>query len=204
MNSKISPGFLWVIPLSESTARVGLFADFDYKELNEILNEFLENNEELRDVKILKKYHGKIPIYDPKKDIVKNRAILIGDAASQVKPTTSGGLIIGFNCAKIAAEVVYEAISSQNIDILKNYQKRYRKMYNNELKMQLKVQNTYKSLDDDNLDSVILKLKEKEVGKIVSEYGDLDSQAPLMIKLIKSGIIFSVLPKLLSRKIFGL
>ncbi|MEL7671566.1 NAD(P)/FAD-dependent oxidoreductase [Methanobacterium sp.] len=204
VNSKISPGFLWVIPISESTARVGLFADFDYKELSEILNEFLENNEELRDSKILKKYHGKIPIYDPKKDIVKNRAILIGDAASQVKPTTSGGLIIGFNCAKIAAEVVYESISSQNIDILKNYQKRYKKMYNNELKMQLKVQNTYKSLDDDNLDSVILKLKEKEVGKIVSEYGDLDSQAPLMIKLIKSGIIFSVLPKLLSRKIFGL
>ncbi len=204
VNSKISPGFLWVIPLSESTARVGLFADFDYKELSEILNEFLKNNEELRDAKILKKYHGRIPIYDPKKDIVKNRAILIGDAASQVKPTTSGGLIIGFNCAKIAAEVVYEAISSHDIDILKNYQKRYRKMYNNELKMQLKVQNTYESLDNNSLDSVILKLKEKEVGKIVSEYGDLDSQAPLMIKLIKSGIIFSVLPKLLSRKIFGL
>lgn len=204
VNSKISPGFLWVIPISESTARVGLFADFDYKELSEILNEFLENNEELRNAKILKKYHGIIPIYDPKKDIVKNRAILIGDAASQVKPTTSGGLIIGFNCAKIAAEVVYEAISSQNIDILKTYQKRYKKMYNNELKMQLKVQSTYESLDDNNLNSVILKLKEKEVGKIVSEYGDLDSQAPLMIKLIKSGIIFSVLPKLLSRKIFGL
>jgi hypothetical protein len=77
-------------------------------------------------------------------------------------------------------------------------------MYNNELKMQLKVQNTYESLNNDNLDSVILKLKEKEIGKIVSEYGDLDSQSPLMIKLIKSGIIFSVLPNLLSRKIFGL
>jgi len=204
VNSKISPGFLWVIPISEYTARVGLFGDFDYKDLSEILNDFLKNNETLRNAKILKKYHGKIPIYDPKKDIVKNRAILIGDAASQVKPTTSGGLIIGFNCAKIASEVVYEAISSQNIDILKKYQKRYKKMYNTELKMQLKVQDTYKSLDDENLDSVILKLKEKEVGKIVSEYGDLDSQSPLMIKLIKNGVIFSVLPKLLSRKIFGL
>lgn len=204
VNSKISPGFLWIIPLSESTARIGLFADFDYQNLSGIIDEFLENNEKLRNAKILKKYHGRIPVYDPKKDIVKNRAILIGDAASQVKPTTGGGLIIGFNCAKIAAEIVYEAISSQNIDILKDYQKKYRKMYNTELKMQLKVQNTYESLDDDNLDSVILKLKEKEVGKIVSEYGDLDSQSPLMIKLIKSGIIFSVLPKLLSRKIFGL
>ena len=204
VNSKISPGFIWIIPISKSTARVGLFADRDYQNLGKILNEFLESDKELRDAKILKKYHGRIPIYDPKKDIVKNRAILIGDAASQVKPTTCGGLIIGFNCAKIAAETVHEAISSKNIDILKKYQKKYKKMYNTELKMQLKVQNTYESLDDDNLDSVILKLKEKEVGKIVSEYGDLDSQSPLMIKLIKSGVIFSVLPKLLSRKIFGL
>ena len=52
VNSKISPGFLWVIPLSESTARVGLFADFDYKELSQIFKEFLNNNEELRDAKI--------------------------------------------------------------------------------------------------------------------------------------------------------
>ncbi len=204
VNSEISPGFLWVIPLSKSTARIGLFANSDYKNLSEILNNFLANNENLKDAIILKKYHGIIPVYDPKKDVVKNRAILIGDAASQVKPTTGGGLIIGFVCAKIAAEVVYKSISSKNIDILKTYQKQYRKMYNTELKMQLKVQKTYSSLNDDDLDSVILKLKEKEIGKIVSEHGDLDSQSPLMKELIKSGLIFSVLPKLLSRTIFGL
>jgi digeranylgeranylglycerophospholipid reductase len=204
VNSEISPGFLWVIPLSKSTARVGLFADSDYQNLSGILNKFLADSEKLKDAKILKKYHGIIPVYDPKKEVVKNRVILIGDAASQVKPTTGGGLIIGFVCAKIAAETVYDAVNSQNIDILKNYQKQYRKMYKNELKMQLKVQTTYNSLNDDDLDSVILKLKEKEIGKIVSECGDLDSQSPLMKELLKSGLIFSVLPKLLSRKIFGL
>lgn len=203
-NSEMSPGFLWVIPLSKSTARVGLFADSNYQNLSGILNKFLETNEKLKNAQILKKYHGIIPVYDPKKDVVKNRAILIGDAASQVKPTTGGGLVIGFVCAKIAAEVVYEAIKSKNVDILKDYGKQYKKMYNTELKMQLKVQKTYKSLDNDDLDSVILKLKEKEIGKIVSECGDLDSQSPLMKELLKSGLIFSVLPKLLSRTIFGL
>lgn len=203
-NSEMSPGFLWVIPLTKSTARVGLFANSNYQDLNGMLNKFLKSSEKLHNANILKKYHGIIPVYDPKKDIVKNRAILIGDAASQVKPTTGGGLIIGFVCAKIAAEVVHDAISSKNMDILKNYQKQYRKMYKTELKMQLKVQKTYKSLNDDDLDSVILKLKEKEIGKIVSECGDLDSQSPLVKELIKSGLIFSVLPKLLSRTIFGL
>lgn len=203
VNSEISPGFIWTIPLSESTARVGLFANSSYKSLNMILNNFLESDEKLKDAEILKKYYGKIPLYESK-NIVKDRAILLGDSASQVKPTTGGGLIIGFICAKIAAEIVYEAINSNNMAILKEYQKQFKKMYNNELKMQLKVQETYGSLSNDDLDSVILKLKEKEVGKIVSEYGDLDSQSPLVINLLKSGILFSVLPKLLFRKIFSL
>lgn len=204
VNSKISPGFLWTIPLSKSTARVGLFADYDYKILTQILDQFISNSGNLKDSRILKKYQGQIPVYSPKNEVQKNRGILIGDSASQVKPTTGGGLIIGFICAKIAAETVYDAISSKNMDILKNYQKKYRKMYKNELTMQLKVQKTYKSLKNDDLDSVILKLKEKEIGKIVSQYGDLDSQYPLMKEIIKSGILFSVLPKLLTRSIFGL
>ncbi len=204
VNSEISPGFLWTIPISRSTARVGLFADYDYKTLNMILNKFMASDTKLKKARIIKKYHGQIPIYDPEKEVVKNRAVLIGDAASQVKPTTGGGLIIGFICAKLAAEVVHEAISSRNLSILKNYQKQYRKRYKNELKMQIKVQKTYESLDDDDLDSVILKLKEKGIGQIVSEYGDLDSQSVVMKEIIKSGLLLSVLPKLLSRKIFGI
>jgi len=204
VNSEISPGFIWTIPLSKSTARVGLFANYDYKNLTGILNKFIETNEKLKNAKILKKYYGKIPLYDSKKKVVKDRTILIGDSASQVKPTTGGGLIIGFKCAKIASEIVYEAIDSNNMNILKNYQKKYKKMYKNELSMQLKVQNTYKSLSNDDLDSVILKMKEKEIGKIVSKYGDLDSQSVIMKEIIKSGLLFSVLPKLLSRTIFGL
>lgn len=204
VNSEISPGFLWTIPLSKSAARIGLFANMDYQHLTKVLDEFLENDDELKDAKVLKKYYGKIPLYDSRKNIVKDRAILIGDSASQVKPTTGGGLIIGFICAKMAAEIVYESITSKNIDILKDYQKQFKKMYNNELKMQIKVQKTYESLSNEDLDSVILKMKEKEIGKIVSKYGDLDSQSVVMKEIIKSGLLFSILPRLLSRTIFGL
>ena len=203
IDSSISPGFIWNIPLTKSTSRVGLFADYNYKELNGILNKFLEKEENLKNAQILKKYYGRIPLYESKK-IVKDKAILIGDSASQVKPTTGGGLIIGFVCAKLAADIVYEAINSKNMNILKNYQKKFKKMYKNELEIQLKVANTYKSLNNDDLNSIISKLKEKDIGKIVSKYGDLDSQSILMKEVIKSGLLFSVLPKLISRKIFGL
>ncbi|MGZ7047973.1 MAG: geranylgeranyl reductase family protein [Methanobacterium sp.] len=204
VDSKISPGFIWIIPISKRTARVGLFYDTEYKELNNILKDFACNNEFLKDSKILKKYHGKIPVYNYKNKIVKGRAILIGDAASQIKPTTGGGLVIGFICAKMAAEVVVEAIKSDDISLLNNYQKRYKKKFENELKMQLKVQKTFESLTNHDLDSMFAKLKEKGAEKIISKYGDIDSQSPLVKEMLKTGMLFSILPKLLSRRILNL
>ncbi|MGZ7049366.1 MAG: geranylgeranyl reductase family protein [Methanobacterium sp.] len=204
VDSKISPGFIWIIPISKRTARVGLFYDTEYKELNNILKDFACNNEFLKDSKILKKYHGKIPVYNYKNKIVKGRAILIGDAASQIKPTTGGGLVIGFICAKMAAEDVVEAIKSDDISLLNNYQKRYKKKFENELKMQLKVQKTFESLTNSDLDSMFAKLKEKGAEKIISKYGDIDSQSPLVKEMLKTGMLFSILPKLLSRRILNL
>ncbi|MGZ7067184.1 MAG: geranylgeranyl reductase family protein [Methanobacterium sp.] len=204
VDSKISPGFIWIIPISKRTARVGLFYDTEYKELNNILKDFACNNEFLKDSKILKKYHGKIPVYNYKNKIVKGRAILIGDAASQIKPTTGGGLVIGFICAKMAAEVVVEAIKSDDFSLLNNYQKRYKKKFENELKMQLKVQKTFESLTNHDLDSMFAKLKEKGAEKIISKYGDIDSQSPLVKEMLKTGMLFSILPKLLSRRILNL
>ncbi|MGZ7068572.1 MAG: geranylgeranyl reductase family protein [Methanobacterium sp.] len=204
VESKFSPGFIWIIPLSKNTARVGLFYDTDYKDLNKILKEFMAKNEFLKDCKILKKYHGKIPVNNFKNKIVKDRAILIGDAASQVKPTTGGGLVIGFTCAKMASEVVAEALEADDISILKNYQKKYKKKFENELKMQVKVQNTFESLTDDDLDSMFRKLKEKGAEEIISKYGDIDSQSPLVKEFIKRGLIFSILPKILSRTLLNL
>lgn len=204
VNSKFSPGFIWIIPVSKRAARVGLFYDTEYKKLNIILKDFIDKNEYLKDSKILKKYHGMIPINNYKNRIVKDRAILIGDAAAQIKPTTGGGLIMGFSCAKIASDTVFEAVKADDMSILNNYQEKYKKMFENELKMQLKVQKTFESLTNDDLDSMFLKLKEKGAEEIISKYGDIDSQSPLVKEMLKRGIFFSILPKIISRRILNL
>jgi digeranylgeranylglycerophospholipid reductase len=201
VDSGISPGFLWLIPLSDSMARIGLFADHDYQRLNGILKKFLSNNHR---ASILKKYHGLIPVYDPKKKIVEDRAILLGDAASQVKPTTGGGLTMGFICAKIASQVVSRAIELGDTKILKDYDVEYRKIFENELKMQLKVQKSFKLFTNDDLDYMFLKLKEKDAESIISQYGNMDSQSRLVKEMLKTGLMFSILPKLLSRRIANL
>ncbi|MDI6645097.1 MAG: NAD(P)/FAD-dependent oxidoreductase [Methanobacteriaceae archaeon] len=204
VNSKISPGFIWVIPLNDSMARIGMFSRLDYIKMDNILSDFVEKNEAFEKSKILKKYHGYIPQYDPKKKLVKDRTILLGDAASQVKPTTGGGLLIGFECAKIAADVVEKALANDDIEILTDYQRIFNKKFKSELNVQLQIQKTFELMQDRELDSMFLKLKKEGAEQIISECGDMDSQSPLIKEMIKSGIIFSVLPKIFFRRITNL
>jgi digeranylgeranylglycerophospholipid reductase len=204
VDSRVSPGFLWAIPLSETTARVGLFADASYPQLTLILNELLTKRSELKGATILKKYYGVIPKYNPQKQLVKNKVILLGDAASQVKPTTGGGLIMGFACAKIASQVAAKALENENTELLRNYSKEYRNQFKNELKVQLMVHKIFKSLTDDDLEHMFKKLKQVGAEEIISQYGDMDSQSPLVKEMFKRGIIFSILPKMLSWRISSL
>ncbi len=201
VNSALSPGFIWSIPLSENQARIGLFGDHDYLSLKQILSKFMQSQNYLNDIKILKKYHGEIPVFDSKKALVNKKALLLGDAASQVKPTTGGGLLIGFACAKIAADVVTKALDEDKTSILKEYEIQYRKEFEKELKTQLMVQKTFELLSDKDLDEMFIKLKEKGAEDIISTYGDMDSQSPLVKELLKRGLIFSVLPKVLYRSV---
>ncbi len=202
-NANISPGFLWIIPVSNSMARIGLFANMDYNGLNRVLKDFMLDNC-YNDVSILKKYHGFIPIYDSNKDLVKDRTILLGDAASQVKPTTGGGLMIGFECAKMAASTVSKALDMEDYTILKEYVNLFKKRFKGELKVQLEVQKIFESLTNEDLDQMFLKLKEGNAEELISEYGDMDSQSTLIKEMIKNRLLFSILPTLLTRRIGSL
>ncbi|MFZ0441593.1 MAG: NAD(P)/FAD-dependent oxidoreductase [Methanobacterium sp.] len=202
-NANTSPGFLWIIPVSNSMARIGLFANLDYNGLNRVLKDFMRDNC-YNDGSILKKYHGYIPIYDSNKELVKDRTILLGDAASQVKPTTGGGLMIGFECAKMAANTVSKALDMEDYTILKEYINVFKKRFKGELKAQLEVQKIFESLTNEDLDQMFLKLKEGNAEELISKYGDMDTQSTLIKEMIKNGLLFSILPTLLTRRIGSL
>ena len=197
----ILPGFIWIIPLKNNHYRIGMFSNNPYKKQNEILKEFLDNN---FNYNILEKYHGFIPIFNDKNQIVKQRAILLGDAASQIKPTSGGGLLIGFDACKIASKYVVEAIKKDNINILKNYQKKFNKKYQKEFNYQFKVQKTLNLLNNEDLDYLFLKLKENHCENLISTYGDMDTQSTLVKEFIKRGLIFKIIPSFLFKKVINI
>lgn len=197
------PGFIWSIPAYENIFRIGLFSNHDYKEQSEILDNFLRDDFKYADYELIEKYKGKIPIYKRENNLYKNRVLIIGDAASQVKPTTGGGLLIGFEAVQMAKKSIINYLDSQGFDdddkeILQNsfrdYQKDFEKRFLNEFNIQFKVQETLSTLSDDDLDYFFLKLKEKDADKLISEYGDMDNQSILVKEFLKRGLIFSLLP----------
>lgn len=197
------PGFIWSIPAYENIFRIGLFSNHDYKEQSEILDNFLRDDFKYADYELIEKYKGKIPIYKRENNLYKNRVLIIGDAASQVKPTTGGGLLIGFEAVQMAKKSIINYLDSQGFDdddkeILQNsfrdYQKSFEKRFLNEFNIQFKVQETLSTLSDDDLDYFFLKLKEKDADKLISEYGDMDNQSILVKEFLKRGLIFSLLP----------
>lgn len=108
---------------------------------------------------------------------------------------------MGFKCVNMAVEPVSKALDNEDIKILREYEIEYRKKYRNELNTQLKVQKIFKSLTDADLDQMFLKLKEESAEDLISEYGDMDDQSPLIKQMIKSGLIFKIIPKIISRGI---
>ena len=188
----------------------------------EILDDFLRNDFKYDDYEVIEKYKGRIPVYNKNNRLYKNRAIVIGDAAAQVKPTTGGGLLIGFETIQIAKKSILTALKSNvfnsndelnskndsnlerivenDKEILQNafkdYQKDFEKRFLKEMSIQFKVQETLCTLSDDDLDYLFKKLKEKEADKLISKYGDMDNQSILVKEFLKRGLILSLLPSI--------
>ena len=205
------PGFIWQIPVDENTFRIGLFSIYDYKRQNKILDDFLKDTFKYEKYEVIEKHKGKIPIYNKDNKLYKNRTLIIGDAASQLKPTTGGGLLIGFEAVQMAKKAIVNALNSESFysldskrldendkeilqDILKDYQEDFEKRFLNEFSYQFKVQKTLCTLSDDDLDYFFVKLREKEVDKLISQYGDMDNQSILVMEFLKRGLILSLLP----------
>jgi len=131
---EIAPGaFAWLVPTSKNKAYVGLLATSRAKlHLQNLINNlFSQGRVTCKDVEIEQKA---VPLGTLARTYG-DRVVVIGDAAGQVKPTTGGGIYFGHLGARIAAEVLDEALSSDNLTggQLSRYQKQWKAKMSKEL-----------------------------------------------------------------------
>jgi digeranylgeranylglycerophospholipid reductase len=160
--------FAWVVPENKETCRIGVAS---YKNPKEDFNKLLK----LKNIKnTLEIQGGLIPIYTPKLKTRKDNIYLIGDAASQVKATTGGGIIQGLK----AAQTLKDSIINK-----KNYQKEWKKEIGKDLWVHLKIRNIMNKFKEKDWD-LLIKLFKKDKIKSIIENFDRDYPTKFLFKLI--------------------
>lgn len=161
--------FGWVVPESEDTVRLGLST---FKNTKEYFYRFLEKRTGKRN--ILCWQSGIVPVYNPKQVIQKDNIYLIGDAASQVKPTTGGGIIPSLKAAHTLCDCIINN---------KDYNKEFKKQSGRELLLHLKLRKALNKFSDKDYDYLLDLMNQEKVKKIIKKY-DRDSPIPLVTNLL--------------------
>lgn len=181
--------FVWLIPKRDGSAKIGLAAKTG--DPREYLHRFMHNHpvasKKLRNSKITSLSLHPIPLGGSIPKTYGNGFLVVGDAASQVKPTTGGGIIFGSLCSKIAGEVAYEALKSNDFskDFLSRYQSRWRELIGFDLAAMRRIRKLLNRLPDDKVDKFIGLCSKFEVNKILEEVGDLDFQGKSLVHVVQ-------------------
>jgi digeranylgeranylglycerophospholipid reductase len=185
--------YAWSTPENEEISRVGLAVRLGQHKDKE--DKTMHNTNNKKFLEFLKKYPGKrqeiqaglIPLYRPGLQISrieKNFSVaLVGDAASQIKNTTGGGIIPGMNAALVLSNGI------------NNYADNLTKL-NRELSFHYTINRIFVNYNHKDWDRLILKVKDEKI-KAALENTNRDNITKLLFSLAK-------IPSMISEGIIAL
>ncbi|MEM4710484.1 MAG: NAD(P)/FAD-dependent oxidoreductase [Candidatus Woesearchaeota archaeon] len=156
--------FSWIVPEDKHIARVGVLGVKNKKLLNDY-------KKLLGTSKIIEDQSGLIPLYNPKQKLRKENIFLIGDAATQVKATTYGGIIYGLIAGKYLAENK------------ETYEKRFNEKLGKDLWISLKMRDFLNHMKEEQANELIEVFQKENNAKILSEH-DRDFPSKFVVKLL--------------------
>lgn len=162
------PGFFgWVVPENETTARVGIATS---KNPKQIFSRFIRR---FKKCNIVGMQGGLIPMYDPRFIVEKDGTYIVGDAATQVKATTGGGLVPGLKAAECLAKAIHN-----NTDYKKEL-----KSVDKELKMSLLLRKMLDRFSETDHNRLIKTVGNDKIKKLLNKE-DRDRPSRIVFKSI--------------------
>ncbi len=190
LGRKIAPGFFaWIIPTKDDQAKVGLATETG--DPRKYLQRFMEKHpvasEKMKKSRVTSLFLHPIPLGGPLPRTYSKGFLAVGDAASQVKPTTGGGVIFGLTCSRVAGEVAYEAVENRDFSetFLSRYQSRWKRLVGFDLAAMRRLRRMLNSLSDDRTDGLIDLAGRLGVDKVLEKVADLDFQGRSLIPMMR-------------------
>ena len=192
--SSIAPGFFaWVIPSGFGTHRIGLWSTADRlngRSIESCYQDLMDHplwKDRFANTSEIARYCGPVPS-GMVKHPVKNRVMLLGDAAGMAKPTTGGGLGPGFHQIQCIlkplvtaiknnalSETNLKAITKQPWNAMKKEQDRARALRN------LLVSDC----TDEVLDKHFINFAHPDTLNLINTIGDIEKPVPLGMALLR-------------------
>jgi digeranylgeranylglycerophospholipid reductase len=156
LGQQVAPGFFaWLVPTAPGLALAGLLVR---RRAQAQLGEFIDW--QLKEGKIAAVTSGAacwgIPLR-PLRRTYRDRVLVVGDAAGQVKPTTGGGIYYALLASEIAAQALSEALSDNDLSAarLSTYQRRWKLLLSQELEVGYSARRIYEALSDQQISSLV-------------------------------------------------
>jgi len=180
--------FAWMIPVGDIT-RVGLCVRDSHKTVYEHFKRLFKAGKTadlLKNGKIIGTSSGIIPIGMPARTSAE-RGMIVGDAASQVKATSGGGIYPGLVCARHCAATAISALEKDDFSrkMLSHYHESWTSELGDELKKAMMMHGIIASLSDEQLEDVFKMLSRKEIIDIINNVGDIDYPSKLGWMLLR-------------------
>jgi len=156
--------FSWVVPEDNKIARVGVIGE-NNQELTNAYKKLLGN------AKILEDQSGLIPLYNPKQILQKDNIFLLGDAATQVKATTYGGIIYGLIAGSYLAQDK------------ENYTKLFNQKLGKDLWISLKMREYMNAMTEQQSNELIEIFRKKNNAEILASH-DRDFPSKFIVQLL--------------------
>jgi len=184
-----APGlYTWLVPKHDGKANIGLATNTGNpkKLLQKFMYKHPVASKKLQAAKLSRISFHTIPLGGPIPETYSNGFLAVGDAASQVKPTTGGGVIFGMMCARVAAEVAYEALHEDDFssETLSEYQKKCDEVLGFEGKFMLKTRRMLDALSDDRIDNAITFCTKIGLDKTLQKVEDIDFQGRSLLHML--------------------
>jgi digeranylgeranylglycerophospholipid reductase len=165
LGKNIAPGgYVWVFPKGKDVANVGIGLLSSMSESGkalQLLDSFIARHPELSKGSPLRLIAGADPVAEPIES-VRDRLLLVGDAARHVDPITGGGLMTAIEGGKIAGEVIGKAVEKQRFDAqtLSEYETRWKEAFGRKLHRNYVAKEIMLDMEDKTLDMLADSLKD--------------------------------------------
>jgi flavin-dependent dehydrogenase len=129
-------------------------------------------------------YHP-IPVGGAKQRTYSDGILTVGDAASQVKPTTGGGIVFSLVCGKIAGKTAAKGVQlgDTSSTYLRGYERSWRKLLGFDLAVMTWLRKLLYRLPDSRLDRIFGAFAELNVDDVLNRTGDIDFQGRTLLSL---------------------